>query len=123
MRKVNVLAGFPFLLFIALPYYFAHAEEITFSTYYPAPYGVYRQMEATITKLVPSDGPPSFISGTEQEGMLYFDNGTTNNKGLYYWDSSANSGAGGWFRSGGQIVSFEDDVQILNLTSYSNWTS
>ncbi|MBN2097554.1 MAG: hypothetical protein JW714_03630 [Candidatus Omnitrophica bacterium] len=76
----------------------AWAEEITISTYYPAPYGVYRQMTTHISKLEPYDGPPAFISGNEEEGMLYFDDGTINSKGLYYYDEAVPSG---WKALGG----------------------
>ena len=97
MRKLYILG---LIALAAIIIGVAWAEQITLTTYYPAPYGVYRQMQATISKLEPSNGPPAFISGSEEEGMLYFDDGTVNVKGPYYWDSTAASwvslgGAGG----------------------------
>ncbi len=70
----------------------AIAEEITLTTYYPAPTGNYNDLETETLTLTPGAAPP-VAAGSELEGMFYFDNGTgTNPKGLYYCEEDA----GGW---------------------------
>ncbi len=70
----------------------AIAEEVTLTTYYPAPTGNYNDLEAGVLTLTPGAGPP-IGAGLELEGMFYYDDGTgANPKGLYYCEENA----GGW---------------------------
>ncbi|MFH1519144.1 MAG: hypothetical protein ABIE75_01045 [Candidatus Omnitrophota bacterium] len=43
MKKLSLI-GFWFILIIGLVYYFVSAENFTLTTYYPAPYGVYKEI-------------------------------------------------------------------------------
>jgi len=46
------------------------SEQITITTYYPSPYGVYKQL-----RLYPSNTPPGDCDANS-EGSLYYDNTT-----------------------------------------------
>jgi len=75
----------------------AIAEEITLTTYYPAPTGEYNDLEAGVLTLTPGSVPP-VATNSELEGMFYYDDGTgSNTEGLYYCEANA----GGWTLLGG----------------------
>ncbi len=75
----------------------AIAEEVTLTTYYPAPTGEYNDLEAGVLTLTPGSVPP-VATNSELEGMFYYDDGTgSNTEGLYYCEANA----GGWTLLGG----------------------
>jgi hypothetical protein len=74
MKKHNYLQKKGFIVLIAILMLSAaavcDAEEITLTTYYPSPYGVYSEM-----RLYPKAPPPVATScDDKQEGLMYYDN-------------------------------------------------
>jgi len=90
MKKSTVIIS---LLFFAFMFYSAaFAEDITLTTYYPAPFGVYRELETrrlvigdddmpTVDGVVNFAGLP-FIPAWNDPGALYYDG--INNRFMYY---------------------------------------
>ncbi len=77
----------------------AIAEEVTLTTYYPAPTGEYNELETESLTLTPGDGPP-VAANSELEGMFYYDDGTGGNtEGLYYCEEDGE----GWTLLGGGV--------------------
>ncbi|MFH1868449.1 MAG: hypothetical protein ABH843_05715 [Candidatus Omnitrophota bacterium] len=69
----------------------ASEENITLSTYYPAPHGQYKGLssntiEIDIFELKPSDLRPT----GDEKGLLYYDSGNSSNKGFTYFDYNIN---------------------------------
>lgn len=69
----------------------AFAGKVELTTYYPAPYGEYQELNAAEVRLRPTDSPNSCVSG--REGALYYDLSERAMK------QCANDGAGnlGWY--------------------------
>ncbi len=88
-----------FIFLLSLTFIFVadiFAEDITITTYYPAPYGVYRTM-----RLAPAGTP-----GACQEGELYYSDNSSAPRGMYYCDQAGtwqSIGAGYWTLSGSDL--------------------
>jgi len=84
-------------------------ESLSFTTYYPAPYGVYRYL-----KLNPADSPPASPS----PGMMYYDNSSDSIRynNSINWVELAGGGGGGngtyWNRTAGN-----DNHYLLHNTN------
>ncbi|MEK6715578.1 MAG: hypothetical protein AABY43_06000 [Candidatus Omnitrophota bacterium] len=90
------------LLLIFVPFCYAQTttEEITITTYYPSPYGVYNTL-----RLFPATQPASC-----QEGEVYYDDGLgVNPAGLYYCGN-----AGNWQVLGGLWAQNGNDIYNTN---------
>jgi len=70
----------------------AWAEQITLTTYYPAPYGVYREMKANLFHAAPQSTDWIVPPGEEAawEGKMYYNDGSggTLGKGMRYYDGA-----------------------------------
>lgn len=82
MKIKSIAVGLGILLVFNGVCFSQSVNDIELTTYYPAPYGDYDMLSLT-----PSNGPPV---ATASDGMLYFDDGTTNAKGLYIYDGAWN---------------------------------
>ncbi|NQT00293.1 MAG: hypothetical protein HQ595_04330 [Candidatus Omnitrophica bacterium] len=87
---------------------FAWAEQITMTTYYPAPHGVYQTLQADVVSLVPSAGPPAAAAAPTM-GMVYFEDGGGGvPMGLYYYSGVAwvpgGGGGSSWIHDGSLVA-------------------
>ena len=80
MKIKSIAVGLGILLVFNGVCFSQSVNDIELTTYYPAPYGDYDMLSLT-----PSNGPPV---ATASDGMIYFDDGTTNEKGLHTYDSA-----------------------------------
>ncbi|MDP2940405.1 MAG: hypothetical protein Q8O13_10100 [Candidatus Omnitrophota bacterium] len=86
---------FSAIFFFSLLFVQGFCEEITLTTYYPAPYGVYKSL-----RLYPNNGPPS--CDADHEGVLHYDNGQGSlQRGFYYCSQDPVSLGFGWQRGSG----------------------
>ena len=82
MKIKSIFIGLGFLFIFGGIAFSQSVNDVELTTYYPAPYGDYDMLSLT-----PSNGPPT---ATASDGMIYFDDGTTNAKGLYVYDGAWN---------------------------------
>ena len=78
------------------------AEEITLTTYYPSPYGVYSEM-----RLFPK-GNPTACDGSQRGLMFYSDGSGSYPTGLYI------CGSGGWQSFSGYWAANSNDIYNIN---------
>ena len=88
----------------------AFADQMTFTTYYPAPYGVYREMKVNLLHTDPQSlaSHPNVPMGEEAqwEGKMYYNDGSLGiPEGYYYYDGTTWLSSGGelWTRSGNDV--------------------
>ncbi|MBL7085228.1 MAG: hypothetical protein ISS43_03880 [Candidatus Omnitrophica bacterium] len=91
----------------------AWAEQITLTTYYPAPYGVYKTMKANVMHLNPIPSSTYSFDSTE-DAMLICD---SDDNTVKRWDSTANGGLGDWVSLGGM------DTALLSQNGYTKLPS
>jgi len=72
MRKYNILSLISLLMFLFCSLAYSQTENITITTYYPAPYGEYQQVKLTPTT------QPACAAGNK--GAIYYDNDPAKNK-------------------------------------------
>ena len=91
-KKIGLI---PLIIFFVLPIFVYAQENITITTYYPAPYGSYQELSANILNVgLPSGTATGIIMfrggaanpATTQEGALYY-NTTAHN--LRYRDNTS----------------------------------
>jgi hypothetical protein len=75
----------------------AQDEEITLTTYYPAPYGDYDEISAGLLMLNPRSAPSSVTAN--DEGLMYYD--STDNEFKVYGEDPDDPNSYGWFGIGG----------------------
>ena len=99
MKKIILVFIFNLFLSIACFAQSNYTESLTITTYYPAPYGVYRNL-----KLNPTDTPSDSALSA---GVMYYDNGKDMIR--YYnktgaWVNMTGGGGGYWVLSGNNLT-------------------
>lgn len=85
-----------FLVFAVLIFTpFSFAEDLTITTYYPSPYGVYREL-----RLWPNNPAPSLCSNTN-EGSMYYQSDSVNYQGKLMMCKQTASSTFAWQEIGG----------------------
>ncbi len=87
MKKIILFSALIFSLFafILVPDIFSQSsEQITVTTYYPSPYGVYKNLETGTLKYIPQSSAPTACNNTS-EGMMYYD---STKKNVFVCDGS-----------------------------------
>ncbi len=103
-NKIRCSVIFILLFFCALAYVYADDDTLTISTYYPSPYGVFKNM-----RFYPNDANTPGASCT-REGETYFDDSVSTlyicsgTPGSYTWQVAPGLG-GYWAASGNDIYS------------------
>jgi hypothetical protein len=99
------------ILCLTLSCYAQNSEEITFTTYYPSPYGSYRELDANYINIINTPNDPGMINflpgsapaaGVGSEGSLYYD--STLHKFMY----KNNTGSWGPLGGGAYIIGATD---------------
>ena len=117
MKKIILVFIFNLFLSIAAFAQSNYTESLTITTYYPAPYGVYRNL-----KLNPSNEPTNGVDRgvmyyNDTENMIKFRNDTT-------WVSMTGGGAGGSMPSGSIIMysgAWNFDANGLGTGALAGW--
>ena len=101
----------------------AWADQVTLSTYYPAPYGVYREMQANLFYANPQSpatatGHPNVPAGEEAnwEGKMYYNDGSggTVAKGMYYYNGTSWLPLGGAGANVRAWINFNGETGTVN---------
>lgn len=103
MRKLHI---FGLIALAGLIIGLAWAEEITLSTYYPAPYGVYREM-----RLHPNSSPST--CDANNEGAIYYNDAT--NQLMVCGETGPATYA--WASAGGYWAASNDDIYNTNIAN------
>ena len=91
MRKLYI---FGLVGLAALIIGLAWADQMTFTTYYPAPYGVYKEMKVHFVRVMPRSEKPNVPVGDEAKwkGKIYYNDGNGDNgdikKGMYCYNGT-----------------------------------
>ena len=88
-QKVIFLILLSILVLPSLSFAANEQEEVTLTTYYPAPYGNYTEIEAASITLNPQTGNPTGWSAG-REGEFRYSN--YNDAFFYYYDDGTSSG-------------------------------
>ena len=106
MVKRNV-SSFFIVVFLLLFYLcpFVRGEELTLTTYYPAPSGVYQNL-----RLYPLDNE---ICNADQEGLLYYDK---DDNTVYVCDGSDWQALAGWWAAS-TVAGHTDDIYNTNINN------
>ena len=105
MKKYLILAIF----LLAIPF-FCYGEKLVVTTYYPAPFGVYKEL-----RLV-GHNTPAVSCSNKNSGTIYYN---SNDKNLYICKGSAEGwvviSSGGGF--GGKVIRREKTVPVSSMPS------
>lgn len=119
MKKLNLKAFFILVASFGLLTFCFAQQEVTITTYYPAPYGVYNELEAR-KLVIGEDGIPSTDGVVNFQGLPSDPSDSADrDDGALYYNSSAHEfryydeGSGEWQGLGG----FSDFVVVQNQRS------
>jgi len=113
MRSFYIIA---LIVITAMIISLAWADQVMISTYYPAPFGVYRTMKVDVLHLDPVDSN-TFNFDSKEDALVICDE--TDNT-LKRWDSDAGGGAGDWAPLGGSLPTY--DSGWFYVTGNNNYT-
>jgi hypothetical protein len=117
LKKFSLFIVLSMVMLLTITLHAQNSEEITFTTYYPSPYGSYGQLDAnyvTITNTPNDPGMINFVPGSTpaaglgSEGSLYYD------KNLHKFMYKNNTGSWGPLGGGAYIIGANDPGYLGN---------